>query len=270
MPARPPTEHRHERLLGHTGDLADGGDPPVAELLGGDGSDPPESFDRQRVEEGQLAVGWHHQEAVGLGHAARHLGQELGAGHPDGDRQPDPLEDVAAQPHGDVAGGAREAPQPADVEEHLVDRQPFDQRGGVVEHLEHRLAGLRVGRHPGLDHDGPRAHPAGLGATHRGAHSVGLGLVAGRQHDPRTDDHRSAPQPGRIPLLDRRVERVEVGVEDGRQLVRTWHEHMFAQRRSSCVSRSPWRGERAHRPPGVGSAGTVETASPGTRTTHRR
>ena len=36
---------------------------------------------------------------------------------------------------------------PADVEERLVDRQPLDERRRVLEHLEHRLARLRVGRH---------------------------------------------------------------------------------------------------------------------------
>ena len=45
---------------------------------------------------------------------------------------------------------------------------------GVVslEHREHRLAGLGVGRHPRRDHDRLRAQPAGLRSAHRGADAV--------------------------------------------------------------------------------------------------
>ncbi len=97
MAARRPTEHRDQRRLGEPSDLADGLDPPVAELAGGYRPDAPEPFDRQRVEKGQLAVGRHRQQTVGLGHAARDLGEELGPGHPDGDGQTNPLADVASQ-----------------------------------------------------------------------------------------------------------------------------------------------------------------------------
>ena len=36
------------------------------------------------------------EQTIGLGHAACHLGEELGPGHPDGDGQPDPLADITA------------------------------------------------------------------------------------------------------------------------------------------------------------------------------
>ena len=49
-------------------------------------------------------------------------------GHPDGDGQPHPLADLAPQPHGDLGGRARDAPEPADVQERLVDRESLDQR----------------------------------------------------------------------------------------------------------------------------------------------
>ena len=92
---------------------------------------------------------------------------------------------------------------------------------------EDGLAGLGVGRHPGRDHRWrPGTAGAPAAASHRRAHAVGLGLVAGRQHHAHADDHRPAPQPGIVPLLDRGVEGVEVGVEDRR---RVGHEQMFAQ-----------------------------------------
>ena len=138
-------------------------DPALAQLVGGDRADAPQPLDRQRVQEGELAAGRHHEQAVGLGHAAGHLGQELGPRHADRDRQADALEDLAAQAHGDVHRRPGDPAHPADVEERLVDREPLDQRGRVVEDLEHRLARLRVGGHPRRDHR-PRAGTAAVPA----------------------------------------------------------------------------------------------------------
>ena len=61
--------------------------------------------------------------------------------------------------------------------------------------------------------------------AHRRADAERLGLVAGREHDAAADDHRPAAQARVVALLDRRVERVEVGVEDR---AHARHEHMFA------------------------------------------
>jgi hypothetical protein len=52
---------------------------------------------------------------------------------------------------------------------------------------------------------------------------VRLGFVAGREDDARADDYRPATEPRVIPLLDRREERVDVGVQDrGFRLHRTY------------------------------------------------
>ena len=61
-----------------------------------------------------------------------------------------------------------------------------------------------------------RAQPARLPAAHRRAHAARPRLVARREHDAAADDHRPAAQPRIVALLDRRVERVEVGVQDRR------------------------------------------------------
>src|SRR5919197_1147633 len=97
----------------------------------------------------------------------------------------------------------------ATVVERLVDRQPLDHRGGVVEDLEHGLAGVGVGRHPGRNEYGLRALPPRLGAAHRRPDAARLGLVGGGEHYPHSDDDRLIPKPGIVPTLDRRVERVE-------------------------------------------------------------
>ena len=78
----------------------------------------------------------------------------------------------------------------------------------------------------------PRAHPPGQPAAHRRAHPVGLRLVARREHDPAAHDDRPSAQPHVVPLLDRGIEGVEIGVEDGR----LGHEQMFEHIRASSVN----------------------------------
>ncbi len=176
----------------------------------------PEPFDRKRVKEGQLFAGWHHQKTVGFGHCARHLCQELGAGNPDRDRQPDLLQDSAPQSGRDLDGGARNPAQSPDIEKGLIDGQPLDQRRRVVKQIKDRLACFGVGRDPGRDNDGMRTQPAGHPATHRPVDAIGPGLVAGRQNHPGPDHYRTTPQPRIVTLLDRRVEGVEIGMKDRR------------------------------------------------------
>ena len=93
--ARRLTKDRDERRLGELRYLADGRQPPFPQLLGGDRAHAPQPFHRERVEKAELAARRHHQQPVGLGHAADYLGEELGAGYPDGDGQADALADLA-------------------------------------------------------------------------------------------------------------------------------------------------------------------------------
>jgi hypothetical protein len=60
------------------------------------------------MQDRELAVGRHDGQAVGLGHAARDLREELRRG-----------------PHGDLGRRAGEPLHSADVDERLVDRDPF-------------------------------------------------------------------------------------------------------------------------------------------------
>ena len=189
------------------------------------GPDAPQPFDRKRMEELQLAVGRHQQQAVGLRDTAGHLREELRPRDTHRDRHADLLEDIPSQSDRDLHGRARDPPQSTDVEERLVDRQPFDERRRVVEHLEQRLARLGVGIHPRAHDDRLRAQPESLRSAHRRGDPERLRLVAGRQHDTGPHDDGTAAQAGVVSLLDRRVERVDVCVQD-RRLVR--HEHMFA------------------------------------------
>ena len=180
----------------------------------------------------------------------------------------------ALQPLGDLGGSSCEPLEPADVEERLVDREPLDQRRRVLEELEHGLARLRVRGHPRRDDDRMRAEPPRLPAAHR-------------RLDRRTPSPRSSPRGRRrrrrarafreasvVALLDRREERVEVGVEDRRAA--GIYEHMFAYRARIRLGRARSRG-RAASPPGTSSArarrsgpGSARTPRPGGSSPSRR
>ena len=71
-----------------------------------------------------------------------------------------------------------------------------------------------------------------MGATHRRANAACLGLVAGREYYPGSHDDGATQETRVISLLDRGIERVEVGVED-RGLGQ--HEHMFASCREGAA-----------------------------------
>ena len=76
-------------------EIAHGGDAAVVQLRRGLRTDAPQSLDPQGMQERELAIGWHHEQAVGLGDTARNLGEELGARHSHGDAQAHLVEDVA-------------------------------------------------------------------------------------------------------------------------------------------------------------------------------
>src|SRR5512132_2101175 len=236
MAARRPAEHANERRFAERRNLRHGLDGPFAELGRGDRSDAPEALDREGVQEGQLAVGGNHQQSVGLRDPARDLGEELRPGNAHRDGEPQLLEDLPPEPDGDLGGRSRDPPQPADVEEGLVDRQPLDERRRVAEHLEERLAGFAVRVHARANDDGLRAEPASERAAHRRSDAERLRLVARREHDPGADDDRAAPQGGVVPLLDRGVEGVGVRVQDRRLI---GHVRMLASRGDAPSGHAP-------------------------------
>ena len=112
--SRPAPPHRARRPGRRYGSRA-------RQLLGGGRADAPQPAHRQRMEELQFALGRDDQQTVRLGHAAGHLGQELGPGHADRDRQADPVQYGPAQPGGDARWWPGDLAQAADVEERLVD-----------------------------------------------------------------------------------------------------------------------------------------------------
>ena len=184
------------------------------ELLGRHRADAPEPLDRQRVEEGELAVGRHDEEAIRLRDPARHLREELRPGDADGDGKPDPLADVPAQPHRDLRGGARQPLEAADVEERLVDREALDERRCVLEDRgtspcsprRRRTCGAGRRRRGGRD-AGPARRPSRCGSRAPSPRSWQRGRPrprrsraapegAGRPAAPRTHRRRRRPRGG--------------------------------------------------------------------------
>ena len=225
-------EERRELVLPCAGEFAGGGDSDAVEAGGGSRPDPPDPLDRQRVEEGDLVLGRDEEEPVRLSDGACDLREVLCAGDPDRHREPEALADGAAEPDGDLLGGAGDPLHAANVEEGFIDRQPLDGRRGVLEEGVERSARLGVGSHPGRHDDCVWAEPAGPVATHRGPDAVRLRLVACGEHDSAADDHGLSAQVGIVALLDGREERVCVGVQDRRRRRHGWSwlhiEHTFA------------------------------------------
>ena len=144
------------------------------------GPDAPQPLDRQRVEEVELAIGRHDQQAVGLAHAARHLGEELGAGHADGDRPARPGRGPRARSCAAISTGVPDdPPQAAHVQERLVDRDALDQRRGVA-------------RTPRTPRGWPRRRPtSGAGRRSASGHSRRASRAAHRACGRRTPWPRS-------------------------------------------------------------------------------
>ena len=226
-----------------------------------DRPDAPQPLDRQRVQERELAVGRHHQQPVGLGHAAGHLGQELGAGHPDGDGQADLLAHRCAAAGRDRARASPDTRRSPPTSRNASSIESRSTTGAVsLEDVEHGLAGLGVGRQPRRHDHGLRAAAAAPPPAHRGAHAARPGLVARGQHHPAAHDDRPAAQRRVVALLDGREEGVQVGVEDGR----VGHaEHTFAAGRQPGKPRRPAARTpgRWAVPPGPGPRATGDDAA---------
>lgn len=110
--------------------------------------------------------------------------------------------------------GADQPTQARYVEKRLVDRDGLHQGRGVVKDLEHPPAGLGVGVHPRGDDDQFGTQRPGGTDVHRASHTPSASLVAGGQDHPAPDRHRSTPKFRPVPLLDRGVKRVQVGVKN--------------------------------------------------------
>ena len=174
--------------------------------------------DGQGREEGFDLVRADHEQAIGLAPVRGDLREELVRRDAGRRGEFGFLADLRADR---LRGGgrARQAGEGlGDVEVGLVERQRFDQVGVAREDLahllRHRLVAHEIRRH---EHR-LRAQALGADRRHRRAHAELARLVTRRAHHraraaPR-DDHRPAAQGRVVALLDGRIERVHVDVQD--------------------------------------------------------
>ena len=208
-------EQALERAARHVRQLSDGEDALLGELRPGDGTDAPHQADRQIVEELELGRGIDHDQTVRLGDLRGDLRQVLGARHADRDGETEFGPDASADRGGDLGGGAEEMRAARDVGEGLVDRDPLHQRREVAEDGDGRVAEALILAEVPADEDELRAQLARLPAGHAAADTEGLRLVGGGEHHAAADGDRPALQAWIEQLLDRGVEGVEIGMEDG-------------------------------------------------------
>ena len=217
--AGPLAELAHQLLARARLQVTDGVVARGRQLLLGDGAGTPQALHRQRREKPHLFACGHHDGAIGLVEVGGDLGDELRSRHADRNRErrlgPHPRLDLG----GDLLAGAEGLPTVGHVEEGLVQGQRLHQRSERPEDGAHLLGNPGVDLHPGPDEDAVRTAAPGHRAGQSRVHTEPPGLVGGRGNHPApahaTDDDRHAAQRRVVPLLDGRVERVHVGVEDG-------------------------------------------------------
>ena len=133
----------------------------------------------------ELPPGRHQEQPVGLRDPLATFARNLVLATPTVIASPTSSRTRAPQLHGDLERRAGDPPQPAHVEERLVDRDPLDHRRGVVEDLEDRLARLRVGRIRGGTTTACGHSRRACRAAHRACDPERLGLVARGEHHAR-------------------------------------------------------------------------------------
>src|SRR3569833_2013049 len=212
-------EPADQRGLGIARDVADRREPHARERAAGRLADGPQPRRRQSVEERYEVLLGARAQAIRLVDIRGDLRRELDR------RDADRRDELGLGRHALLARArdrhrvAEQAFAAGTVEERLVERQPLDLGRVVAEDLEEDVRGLDVALHPVLDDDRVRAAPHRLRHRHRALDPEHPRFVAARRDDAAldraTDEHGLAAQLRVVPLFDRRVERVEIDVQDG-------------------------------------------------------
>ena len=199
--------------------VGDGGDAQLGEPRLHDLADAGQAPDRQRREEGLDLVRADHEQAVGLAPVRGDLGQELVRRDAGRGGELRLLADRGADRLGGRGGGGQAGLGRGDVEVGLVERQRLDQVGVAREDLAHLPRHRLVARR----NPAARTPPAGTGARRGSPASPSARRTCAPRSWPRTPPsarrarRRRPAGPRRrrvVALLDRRVERVHVDVED--------------------------------------------------------
>ena len=112
---------------------------------------------------------------------------------------------------------------PGHVGEGLVDGDALDSRREVAQDSDRRVAESLVFVKVSADKDKIRTQLPRAPSRHAASYAEGTRLVGGREHDAASHRNRLAAQTRVEQLFDRRIKRVEVGVENGGQLAERRH-----------------------------------------------
>ena len=109
-------------------------------------------------------------------------------------------------------------PEPTDIEESLIDRKAFDQRGERPQDFEYTPGHIRVGPTLRNYNNGSRTPPASFRHRHCRAHAESAGFVAGGSNhsawSATSDKHRPSHEVRVSQPFDLDEEGVHVDVED--------------------------------------------------------
>jgi hypothetical protein len=102
-----------------------------------------------------------------------------------------------------------------DVGKGLIDGDPFDERREITQHIDRGVAQPLIILEMAADEAELRTELAGPPPRHPAADPEGLGFVRSGKNNPATNGDRPATQRRIKQLLDRSVEGIQVGMEDG-------------------------------------------------------
>ncbi len=103
----------------------------------------------------------------------------------------------------------------SDVSEGLIDGDPLDQWREIFDHTDRGIAQPLIVLEVAADEDEPGAKFARLPAGHAAMHAEGFRLIGSGEHDAAAHRDRLAFETRIEQLLDRGIEGVEIGMEDG-------------------------------------------------------
>ena len=238
MTARGPSEQRDQGILGDLGNLADGRDASAVELSRRDVPTPQSRSTGSGCRNASSAPGGTTRRPFGLATALATLARNLVRATPTVMGRPTRRSTSLPQAHGHLGRRAGD-PLACRARRGTPRRSRVPRRAAWCRRTPRRPpCSPRSRPRSGARRRSPAGTAACLRAAHGGAHAVGLRLVAGREHHPGADDHRTALQPRIVSLLDRGEERVEIGMQDRRGI----HcERMFAlgTSRGKCCRPAP-------------------------------
>ena len=167
------------------------------------------------MQELKLGCGIDHRETVGLSHLRCDLGEMLGARNADGNGQAELHADPLANGGGDLGGRAEQMRAAGDVRKGLINGDAFDQRREIIEHGDRRVSEPLVITKVSVDEDQVGTELARPPPRHRAVNAECFGFVGGGEHHAAPDRNRLSTQRRVEHLLNRRIESVEIRMQDG-------------------------------------------------------